>query len=135
MKVLWSKEGIHIRGAQHECILSTRETASAPHFSSLHKQADWLYAAAFGDQWRDVAPFDKDTLLDSLRGQVKQYSDGEVLLPACDASEEFDPIDSIGCELSSSDASPSKTKGQGAKRTRYYKNLDIEKVPQTEVSL
>ena len=37
-------------------------------------------------------------------------------------------MDSIGCELSGSDTSPSKTKGQGAKRTRYYKNLAIGKV-------
>ena len=61
-------------------------------------------------------------MVDEFRNQLKQYSDGEVLLPADNANEELDPTDAIGTEPSSSDTSPSKTKGREAKRVRYYKN-------------
>ena len=98
-------------------------------FVKISKQADWLVSAAWGEcsTRHRTHGFDEDNLLESLRDKVKQYSDGELSADPVDPNADFDPMDAIGTEPSSSDTSPSKTKHRGGgrgggTRVRYYKN-------------
>ena len=100
---------------------------SRAQFLKVTKQQDWLFAAAFGDNWRILPDRTQNNVVDEFRNQLKQYSDGDVVLPADNDTEDMDPMDAIGCDTSS-DASPSKTKGQGMSRMRYYRNLALGKV-------
>ena len=109
-------------------IVRTVEEAdgSRAQFLKVTKQQDWLFAAAFGDNWRQADDIQRN-VVDEFRSQIRQYSDGVLALPTDNDIEELDPMDSIGCDTSS-DGSPTKTKGQGLNRMRYYRNLAIGKV-------
>ena len=99
---------------------------SRAQFLKVTKQEDWLFAAAFGDNWRQEDGTQRN-VVDEFRSQIRQYSDGVLALPTDNDTEDVDPMDSIGCDTSS-DGSPTKTKGQGLNRMRYYRNLAIGKV-------
>ena len=65
--------------------------------------------------------------MDEFRNQLRQYSDGVLALPTDNDTDDVDPMDAIGCDTSS-DGSPSKTKGQGMSRVRYYRNLALGRI-------
>ena len=100
---------------------------SRAQFLKVTKQEDWLFAAAFGEGWRLLPDRTQNSVVDEFRNQLKQYSDGVLALPTDNDTEDVDPMDAIGCDTSS-DGSPTKTKGQGLNRMRYYRNLAIGKV-------
>ena len=96
-------------------------------FLKVTKQQDWLFASAFGDNWRSLPDRTQKNVVDEFRNQLRQYSDGVLALPTDNDTDDVDPMDAIGCDTSS-DGSPSKTKGQGMSRMRYYRNLALGKV-------
>ena len=100
---------------------------SRAQFLKVTKQEDWLFAAAFGDNWRSLQDRTQNNVVDEFRNQLRQYSDGVLALPTDNDTDDVDPMDAIGCDTSS-DGSPSKTKGQGTSRMRYYRNLALGKV-------
>ena len=130
--IAFSEETIMVKGGfttkDRPAIVRTVEEAdgSRAQFLKVTKQQDWLFAAAFGDNWRQADDTQRN-VVDEFRSQIRQYSDGVLALPTDNDIEELDPMDSIGCDTSS-DASPSKKKGQGMSRMRYYRNLAIGKV-------
>ena len=130
--IAFSEETIMVKGGfttkDRPAIVRTVEEAdgSRAQFLKVTKQQDWLFAAAFGDNWRQADDIQRN-VVDEFRSQIRQYSDGVLALPTDNDIEELDPMDSIGCDTSS-DGSPTKTKGQGLNRMRYYRNLAIGKV-------
>ena len=130
--ITFSEETIMVKGGfttkDRPAIVRMVEEAdgSRAQFLKVTKQEDWLFAAAFGDNWRQADDIQRN-VVDEFRSQIRQYSDGVLALPTDNDIEELDPMDSIGCDTSS-DGSPTKTKGQGLNRMRYYRNLAIGKV-------
>ena len=126
-ETIWVREGFSTKDRQANVRIVEEGDGSRAQFLKVTKQEDWLYAAAFGEGWRLLPDRTQNSVVDEFRNQLKQYSDGDVLLPADNDTEDMDPMDAIGCDTSS-DASPSKTKGQGMSRMRYYRNLALGKV-------
>ena len=95
--IAFSEEIIMVKGGfttkDRPAIVRTVEEAdgSRAQFLKVTKQEDWLYAAAFGDGWRLLPTRVQNTVVDEFRNQLKQYSDGDVLIPADNDTEDIDP--------------------------------------------
>ena len=97
----------------------------------------WLVFAATGSTKYLAGSFGRTSLLEDLRDKVQKHCDGEMSsspsVPI--ASEEYDPMMELEQEQGGSAVSPSKTKGQGITRARYYRNHARESIVTVDMPL
>ena len=103
----------------------TTKTVSNDTFVKMSRTETWLVFATTGQNKCTQGSFGRTTLLEDLRGKAQKHCDGELASSSSVeiSSEDYDPMNEVEQEEGDVDVSPSKTKGQGAKRARYYRNL------------
>ena len=92
-------------------------------FVKMSSGEQWLTCATTGQRRYSGGSFGRTSLLDELRDKVQKYCDGEGPSSSGDAmpSDDYDPMMEVEQEQVDGE-SPIKTKGQGQKRVRYYRN-------------
>ena len=101
-------------------------------FVKLAINETWLIMATTGQGKYHSSSFGRTSLLECLREEVQKLCDGEESSAQavvtgrseyCDPMAEVEQVDQDGTSTS-----PSKTRGRGQKRTRYYQNHASKKV-------
>ena len=92
-------------------------------FVKMSTGEQWLTCATTGQKRLSGGSFGRTSLLEDLRDKVKEYCDGDGPRSSGDTmpSDEYDPMMEVEQEQVDSE-SPIKTKAQGQKRMRYYRN-------------
>ena len=121
---------VHISGGYgSKSMPATSQTVDYPGdststFVKMAATEAWLVFATTGQTRATTSSFGRTSLLEHLREKIQQFCDGEMSTSSSVAmdSEDYDPMQEVEQEQGGSEVSPYRTKSQGPKRMRYYKN-------------
>ncbi len=93
-------------------------------FVKMASNEVWLVFATTGQTKYTAGSFGRTSLLEELRDKVQQICDGEMSSSSgvAIARDDYDPMMEVEEEQGQDNIAPSKTKCQGQKRQRYYRN-------------
>ena len=124
---------IHMKGGHSaKALPMTSRTVEGPDrqnvtFVKMATTELWLISAVTGSARYSASSFGRTSLLDDLRDRISKLCDGDERAEDVPQDDDYDPM----AEVEQADVAAkrsNKVRGEGNKRTRYYKNLAVGKI-------